>query len=114
MQPAEDNKKAARNRRKEEQIRQTVSNTKVPVHGNLRVEEKDDEALRFLGVNINSMSFWQRDNYKADRLKFILEKYGVDAVGLQEVCINWSEFKASQTVASILRVKAESIGPSQS
>jgi hypothetical protein len=102
-------KKAARNCEKEEQIRQTVSNTKVPVHGNLSVEKKDDEALRFLGVNINSMSFWQRDNYKADRLKFILEKYGVDAVGLQEVCINWSEFKASQTVASILRVKAEKI-----
>ena len=106
---AEDNKKAARNRKEEEQIRQTVSNTKVPVHGNLRVEEKDDEAIRFLGVNINSMSFWQRDNYKADRLKFILEKYGVDAAGLQEVCINWSELKASQTIATILRVKTERI-----
>ena len=51
------------------------------------------------------MSFWQRDNYKADRLKFIFEKYGVHAAGLQEVCINWSEFKASKTITSILRVK---------
>ena len=37
---AEDNKKAARNHKKEEKIRQTVSNTKVPAHGTLRVEEK--------------------------------------------------------------------------
>ena len=49
--------KAAKNRKIEEKIRQTVSNTKVPAHGTLRVEEKNDEALRFLGVNIDSMSF---------------------------------------------------------
>ena len=35
----------------EEKIRQTVANTKVPVHGNLTVDVKDDEAI------INSMSF---------------------------------------------------------
>ena len=99
---AEDNQKAAREYKKAEKIRQTVSNTRVLVHVTLRVEGKDDEALRFLGVNINSMSFWQRDNYKADRLKFIFEKYGVDTAGLQEVYINWSGLKASQTIASIL------------
>ena len=104
---AEDNQKAARKYKEAEKIRQTLSNTRVPVHGNLRVEEKDNEALRFLGVNINSMSFWQRDNYKTDRPKFIVEKYGVDEAGLQEVCINWSELKASQTITSILRVKLE-------
>ena len=37
---AEDNKQAVRNRKKEEKIRQTVSNTKVPVHGTLRVKKK--------------------------------------------------------------------------
>ena len=77
------------------------------MHGNLGVEVKDDEAIRVLGVNINSMPFWIKDNYKVERLKFIFEKYGVDIAGLEEVCINWSGFKASQTIASILRVKTE-------
>ena len=53
------------------------------------------------------MSFWLKDNYKAEWLKFIIEKYGVDVAGLQEVFINWSEFKAPQTIASILRVKVK-------
>ena len=53
------------------------------------------------------MSFWLKDKYKAERLKFIFEKYGVDIAGLQGVCINWSEFKASQKIASIVRVKTE-------
>ena len=30
-------------------------------------------------------------------------------MGLHEVCINWSDFKASQTLASFLRAKAENI-----
>ena len=79
------------------------------MHGNLRVEVKDDEAIRVLGVNINIISFWLKDNYKVERLKFIFKKYGVDIAGLQEVCIKWIEFKASQTIASILRVKLEKI-----
>ena len=54
---AKDIQKAARGYKKAEKIRQTVSNTRVPVHGTLRVEGKDNEALRFLGVNINSRSF---------------------------------------------------------
>jgi len=106
---SEDQQTAAKGERKKIVYQTTVANTKVPIHGNLRVEDKDDEALRVLGVNINSMSFWLRDNYKADRLKFIFEKYGIDAAGLQEVCINWSEFKASQTLATILRSKTEKI-----
>ena len=68
--------------------KQTVIDTNIPLHGNLRVEEKDEEAVRVLGSNINSLSFCQKENYKAERLKFILEKYGVDTMGLQEVYIN--------------------------
>ena len=55
------------------------------------------------------MLFWLKDNYKAERLKFIFGKYGVDVTGLQEVCINWSKFKASQIIVSILGVKTEKI-----
>ena len=65
--------------------------------------------IRVLGMNINRMSFWLKDNYKAERLKFTFGKYRVDIAGLQEVCINWSEFKVSQAIASILRVKTEKI-----
>ena len=86
-----------------------MTNTKAPLHGNLRVEEKHEEAVRVLGLNINSLKFWQKENHKAERLKFIFEKYGVDTTGLQDVCINWSNFKASQTLASLLRDKYENI-----
>ena len=85
---AKDNQKASRAKKSEEKFRQTVANTKVPVHGNLRVEVQDDKATRVLGVDINIMSYWLKDNYKAERLKLIFEKHGVDIAGLQEVCIN--------------------------
>ena len=61
--------------------------------------------MRVLGININSMSFWSKDNYKAERLKFISKKYVVDIAGLQEVYMNWSDFKSSQTLASNPRFK---------
>ena len=38
--------------------KQTVTNTKVPLHGNLRVEETEEEVVRVLELNINSLSFW--------------------------------------------------------
>ena len=61
---------------------QTVTNTKVYLHGNLRVKEKDEEAVRVLGLIRNSLSFWQKESYKAECLKIIFIKYGVDTVGL--------------------------------
>ena len=66
----------------------TVSSTKVPIYGKLRIDEKDSESIRFMSQNVNSMSYWLRDNYKAERLKFLLKKYNIDTAGLQEVCIN--------------------------
>ena len=56
-----------------------------------------------MSQNVNSMSYWLRDNYKAERLKFLLKKYNIDTAGLQEVCINWAALKPSQTMASLLR-----------
>ena len=79
------------------------------MHGNLRVEEKDEEAIRVLDLNINTLSFWKKDNYKAEWLKFILKIYGVDTAGLEEVCINWCGFKAPQTLVLLLQAKAENI-----
>ena len=59
--------------------------------------------FRFLSININGLPFWLQWNHKAELLKLLLKRYNVECLGLQETCINWSEFKASQTVASILR-----------
>ena len=36
---------------------QTAATTKVPIHGNLQVEEKEEEAVRFFSINVNGMSF---------------------------------------------------------
>ena len=88
---------------------QQVANTKVPMYGTLQVEKNHDDAIRLFSANMNSMSFWLRDNYKAERLKHVLQQYGVDSAGIQEVCINWSAFKSSQTMASLLRYGAQPI-----
>ena len=73
------------------------------------VEGKDEEAVRVLGLNIKILSFCQKENYKAERLRFIFEKYRVDTIGLYWVCINWSDLKASQMLASLLRGETRNI-----
>lgn len=82
---------------------QKVSTTKVPIHGTLKVQDKHEDAIRFFSTNINSMNMWSNNNYKADRLKHVVHHYQVDSVGLQEVCVNWSKYKSSHTLASLLR-----------
>ena len=41
--------------------RQTVMNTKVPTHGTLRKNEREDEDVTFMGVNINSLAYWSNE-----------------------------------------------------
>ncbi|KAL7536733.1 hypothetical protein ACHAXR_007367 [Thalassiosira sp. AJA248-18] len=89
--------------------RASVAQTKVPIYGNLRVKQKEDDALRFFSTNVNGLSFWQRRNYKVERLKDVLQRYSIDSMGFQEVCINWRSFKPSQTLASLLRSGADPI-----
>ena len=62
---------------------------KVPIFGNLRIGQKHEEALRFFSMNVNGLPSWKKNNFKAERLKYILHKYKIDGMGLQEVCINW-------------------------
>ena len=80
----------------------TVSSTKVPIYGKLRIDGKDSEAIRCMSKNVNSMPYWLRDNYEAERLKFLLKQYNIGPAGFQEVCINWAALKPSQTMASLL------------
>ena len=42
--------------KKKAAYKQSVTNKKVSLHGNLRVDEKNKEAVRVLGLNINSLS----------------------------------------------------------
>ena len=86
-----------------EEFKQTVANTKVPLHGDIRLEKKDPEVIRAFSHNINGMNFWLHKNFKAERLKHILKTYGIDVTAIQEVCINWGAFKDSQKIASLLR-----------
>ena len=64
---------------------------------------KPEDTMRFISININGLSFWWHNNPKANQLKFILRQYRIDGMGLQEPCINWMAFKASITLASLLR-----------
>ena len=68
--------------------RQTVMNTKVPVHGTWRKEKNDKDDVTCLGVNINSLAYWSKESNKAARLRHIIQEYGVDSASLQEVCVN--------------------------
>ena len=73
-----DNKKAAVAKRR------TVMSTKVKIHGNWLPELKGDDDLTFLSANLNSLAYWSRYSNKADRLKDIFEKYGIDSAGLHK------------------------------
>ena len=90
-------------REEEREYIQSVAEDKLPIYGNLQLRDKPEDVLRFFSCNINGLSFWLSNNPKAKLLKYMLTKYQVDALGLQETCINWSQFKNSQTLASLLR-----------
>ena len=99
----------ARQAEAEDKYRKAIDKEKVPIYGTLRVENKPENAGRFFSANVNGLSFWQRSNYKQERLTYIFDKYKIDTMGLQEVCINWMNFKPSQSMASMLRKGAEPI-----
>ena len=90
-------------REEEREYINSVAEDKSPLYGNLQLRDKPEDVLRFFSININGLPFWLSNNPKARLLKYMLKKYQVDALGLQETCINWSEFKNSQTLASLLR-----------
>ena len=58
--------------------RRTVMNTKVPTHGTWKKNEREDEDVTFMGVNINSLAYWSKESNKAARLQHVFQKYGVD------------------------------------
>ena len=93
----------------EVEYQEKAEESKVPIHGDLRVNKKEDHTFRFLSININGLRFWLHKNYKAEKLRFMLKAHRVDVMGLQEACINWSAFKCSKTLASLLRQGVDNI-----
>ena len=87
-------------RKEEKEYQRSVAKDKSPIYGNLQVEHKPKDTMRFLSVNVNGLPFWWHDNPKANHLKFILKQYQIDGLGLQEPCINWSAFKSSHGSSS--------------
>ena len=71
--------------------RRSVVNTKVPIYRTWRINERGDNEVTFMGVNINSLAYWPKDSNKAGRLRYVFQECGVDSAGLQEVCVNWAK-----------------------
>lgn len=81
----------------------SVEATVVPIYGNLELERKDIDAVRFMSLIINGIGWWNPDNIKLSRLKNVLKSLAIDVVGLQETNYNFSKLKSSQTLADLLR-----------
>ena len=64
---------------------------------------KATDIIRLMSININGTSMTKPRNSKADRLRQLISQYQLDAVGIQEVCVNWGEYKFSNRLAALLR-----------
>ena len=93
--------------KKEEEYKSEIAKAKVPIYGTLHPTMKADDSVRFMSVNVNCLSMWKRLNYKAKRLRWLLKNYQIDTMGLQEVCVNWRNFRCN--LAHTLRSGADPI-----
>ena len=75
----------------------------VKLHGMLRINVKKDNSIQVMSLNVNGINMSKRFNHKADRLREVIHRYQLDAVGLQEICVNWDAYESSRTLASLLR-----------
>ena len=96
-----------------EEHRKKLEKEKVPIYGTLRTNVKDDDIIRAMSININGLPMNKRFNHKADRLREVISRYHLDVVGIQEVKVNWDEFKASNTLGALLRKGSEPIRSKQ-
>ena len=46
------------------------------------MNSKAEDSIRFMSLNINSIAMTKRGNSKVDRLRQLISKYQLDAVGL--------------------------------
>ena len=76
---------------------------RVKLHGTLKPNVKKDNSIRVMSLNVNGINMSKRFNHKANRLRDVIHKYQLDAVDLQEVCMNWDTYVSLHTLASLLR-----------
>ena len=62
---------------------------KVPIHGTLTPQDKEDDNIRVMSLNRNGIPMTNRFNYKVDRIREVIDRYHLDVLGFQEVCVNW-------------------------
>ena len=87
----------------EKEYANKLEKLKVPIYGNLRMHGKASDSIRMMSINVNGMSMSKRGNCKADRLRQLISQYQLDAVGIQEVCVNWGQYKTLNRLAALLR-----------
>ena len=86
----------------EKEYESKLKKMKVPIHGNLKMHGKASDSICVMSININGISMTKRGNCKADRLRQLISQYQLDAVGIQEVCVNWGKYKTSNRLAALL------------
>ena len=65
---------------KENEYREEMVKSKVPLYGNLKPGVKAEDSVRFMSMNVNCLATWKRHNYKIERLRWALATYRVDIV----------------------------------
>ena len=65
--------------------------------------------MRLMSVNVNYLSMWKSFNDKAMKLRWTILNYQIDSMSIQEIGVNWYNFKTFNTLASLLRHSSDSI-----
>ena len=73
------------------------------------VNERETKDVTFMGVNINSLTYWSKERNNTAQMRHVFQKYGVDSASLQEVCMNWAKVLQSKSLANSLRGTVETI-----
>ena len=84
------------------QMQALIQKKNVAPLGTLTTDKPPNSFRGFFG-NINGINMCKQHNLKLDHLRHLLKKYSVDFAGFAEANINWSFFKSSKTLGSILR-----------
>ena len=87
----------------EQAYQNKIEQYKVPLYRDPKLGKKADNSVRLMFINVNYLSMWKRYNYKAKRLRWAMFNYKIESMGIQEVGVNWRNFKTSNTLASLLR-----------
>ena len=65
--------------------------------------------MRLMSGNVNYLSMWKLFNDKAMKLRWTILNYQIDSMGIQEIGVNWYNFKTFHTLAFLLRHSSDPI-----